>query len=419
MSDDNEAIKQHHRIKQVKRKIISNKNIKSISYNLYYFLMLLEPSTVIILTQNIRNGLYRNLYSCNFPCHIIMVNNKPIYKFKTKYKIIHKKEKDFNTILFDESSGLPVVDENENSSTTIHETNRVIHHILINVINRILVKNGMNEIEYVPRRKTNEGNLASVKLKAYPTIEKDGTISLREINELDQEYSLLKVALMNIFDEYLNKDNGKTKTLILGDSIDEIVKKESIKKYIQIGREELLQRVKEEIHHLIETNQFNLLQMTMNNGATQQMMNTVYPTNGMNQQQINQNYSDQQNIYPTNSTITTNAMGSIMPLNTTQYVFGCIPVQIPQIPNTTIRVNVQLINDNGEMVYDTSIQSHSNVLLANNQQNIMNNEMMNVNMYQKHESSTSVGFLNYVENDYDEELFEKNQKNDNNNDNNN
>ena len=76
--------------KQLKRKIDSNKNIKSISYNLYYFLMLLEPSTVIILNQNMRSGAHQHAYQCNFPCHSILINGVPIYKFKTKDYIKNK-----------------------------------------------------------------------------------------------------------------------------------------------------------------------------------------------------------------------------------------------------------------------------------------------------------------------------------------
>ena len=309
----------------------------------------------------------------------------------------------FNTILFDENTGLPVTDENESTSVTIHETNRILHHILINMINRILVKLGCREIEYAPRRRTHEGNLASVKLKAYPVVDPDGTVRLCEINEIDQEYTLLKAALMNIFDEYLNKDNGKTTTLVLGDDVEEIVKKESITDYIQITRQQLLQQAKEEIQHLIQTNQYNLMQMTMNAG--QSVNTSVFSMNTVQQQ--SQQYLHQQKSMESNVNVT-QPLGTIIPMNLTSNTnFNYVSIQIPQIPNTMIRVSVQVSNENGDLVYDNSIQSHSSVFFQSNHQEINQNQsMMNtetISVYQPQENNTNKNIFDLENDDEDDE----------------
>ena len=145
------------------------------------------------------------------------------------------------------------------------------------------------------------------------------------------------------------------------------------------------------------------MQMTMNAG--QSVNTSVFSMNTVQQQ--SQQYLHQQKSMESNVNVT-QPLGTIIPMNLTSNTnFNYVSIQIPQIPNTMIRVSVQVSNENGDLVYDNSIQSHSSVFFQSNHQEINQNQsMMNtetISVYQPQENNTNKNIFDLENDDEDDE----------------
>ena len=207
-------------IKETKmsRKMRSDFNQRNTLLYLHYLLLVIDPTTQIILKSNKRDPMHKRSCFKTFGCESIITNEQYIFHEDIKYKIISDEQKGFHTLELDTATGCPIIDESSNIHYRREIKNRIQQHILIQVINKIFQQMNINELEYYTNNNQKTIVLESLQFDHFYDINIDNWELTQKSKENDiDEYENLCESIFKVIEYFIDKRNGLTKRLIIGD----------------------------------------------------------------------------------------------------------------------------------------------------------------------------------------------------------
>lgn len=250
------------------RKRKSDNNLKNLCYYLYYLYLSIEPTTVIVINSNSRNGSIKQFSQKNYPCQYIFANGKTVFKSGSSYRFVSEDSIGMVTIQFDPKTHLPIEFGMSDNRMTANESRRNQQHILIQIINNYLRKHYHEEITFNSKRKMRTSTLSCLQMKSFPIfvnktndtnsfnithqMNDKKQIQFVSFSECKKEYDCLVDAISIIIDTYLNKKSRNEKMLIIGDSLDSISNIKEFGPYIHLSRKSFFEEVEKEMNELLK-----------------------------------------------------------------------------------------------------------------------------------------------------------------------
>ena len=145
------------------------------------------------------------------------------------------------TVKFDDETGLPIIDETKNEKNHREQTRRKLqHHILIHEIHKRTIPQGLKFL--LSQNKPSNENLSAIQIKTYQSIV-DDQMMVCDHEQFKQHFDLIVEKILKILNQYLEKVDGKTGILVIGDSLNETGIDENEDNFIQIRMNEFIEMV--------------------------------------------------------------------------------------------------------------------------------------------------------------------------------
>ena len=218
--------------KEKKSTFSSVNHSRQLCYYLYFQFLSVEPQSVIVITSNKKNLTSKQPLHINFPCDCIISNNNILYEKDNHYQTVFDEKMKMLTVQFDSETHLTVVDSSkENEKLDEIERRKLQHHILLHAIHSNIIPLGMEFLitsqSHSPDKKLSALQLLTIRQVVF------GQIFKTSREQFQVHYDLISDVVEKIFDKYLNKADGMTKILVVGDSLDQT---ESIQKLMSSFR---------------------------------------------------------------------------------------------------------------------------------------------------------------------------------------
>ena len=211
---DEQRIKNLEKGKERKQK--SSMKVKSNTLYLCMVLLLWDQTAQITFEPSKFKNRINAINSMNYRIISIISKGKEIYQESNYYVIEEDKEHGFSTIKFDDETEIPIVDLNSTGTYYGDEKYRVIQHILIQTINKIL-KQYDKRIDY-EITKSSIKKVSSIKIDSFFDCNENGEYIQIDNNEKNE--SIYKSICDYFFDFircFIDNKTGKTSQLIIGD----------------------------------------------------------------------------------------------------------------------------------------------------------------------------------------------------------
>ena len=155
------------------RKRKSDNNLKNLCYYLYHLYLYIEPTTILIMNSNSRNGSTKQFSQKNYPCQYIISKGQVVFKTGNSYRLVSQESMGMVTIEFHKKTQLPIHTGISDNRMTANESRRIQQHILVQIINRYLVDKYNEEMTFSSKRKTRTNSLSCLQMKTFPMINKN------------------------------------------------------------------------------------------------------------------------------------------------------------------------------------------------------------------------------------------------------
>ena len=293
-----------------------------------------------------------------------------MYKMNQRYQLEFDETTQMNTIVFDKTTGIPLETMLDDDKYTPQDNQRVQQHILMKIINEKLKKEYNQEISFATRKKSKNRKLSSLHITKYPVFDENGTFQMKDMKEQNNsdEYDLIWECVAKTLEGYLNKTHGTTNALVIGDSIEEIVKTNEIENYHHLTRSEFLSEISTRLVESIERKN-QLEQMKI-------------------EYQMNEENNNYNNIIQLNQQIN-DISGNQIPMQS-------VLLQIPLL-NGTVKITVSVTDENGNFLYNDSKTIKTEITSDQVINHLVMNETSTPGHYDSDKSNEMDGFKNYTE----------------------
>ena len=205
------------------KQLRSEFNQRNITLYLYFLLLAIDDTAQITINRNARDVEQNPSLFKTYRCESIISNKQIVYQRKQHYKTCIDQLHQCNTIEFDETISYPKIDEKNKCSYSSKQANRIQQHILIQIINKYLKQNN-EEIQYYVKKTSKTNFLATIQFDEYFDmndeyyLEKKTKNNRNNQNEEDREtFKELSETILDILTYCIDKINGVTKQVIIGD----------------------------------------------------------------------------------------------------------------------------------------------------------------------------------------------------------
>ena len=178
-----------------------------------------DPTSQIILRRNIRDPDFNRAIFRTYACESILSKGQCMYNPKMFYKITYDEEKELNTVELDEATDCPIIDESPNYKVYQDSLTKIQQHILIQTINKKLRELDKKELEYYTIKNKHTILLEGIQFDHFYDVNDTCELEMKSKTK-DGSNSCYKDLCQTIINEivyFIDRTEGKSKQLIIGD----------------------------------------------------------------------------------------------------------------------------------------------------------------------------------------------------------
>ena len=212
-----------YRLEQQKiRKCKSNLHIKSNLLYLNMLLLIIDSQSQIEFNRIKSKKVINKKSKIDFHISSIISQNKEVFNDSLHYQIDRNIETNWSTIKFNEETGCPQIDETKRDNFNSDQQCRIIQHILLHTINKILKPQKIS-LDYTIKKSASK-YLSSIILTSFLDFDWNGQLvlfqkSIKKHSSLvsNEIYQQLSNSLVDFISYFLDSKTGKTQQIIIGD----------------------------------------------------------------------------------------------------------------------------------------------------------------------------------------------------------